>query len=395
MIVTRKNEKKEVSKRIDIYIRRILFFGVCMVCSLLPAQIGKATDVFYDEVSYDEVQKVIDEVVGDENELSFQSMVKKWTSGEVKLSFSSVGNTVLKGFSAKWNESKDVLIKLCSVALIGALFTNFSDIFKNSQIAESGFYVAYLLLFSILTVAFMEATSITEKTLDGLLQFMKALVPTYFMTVTFAAGVSTSLVFYESTLVLISFVDIFLIHVVLPMIRIYFVFVLISNLVKEDMLSKAIELLETGIGWILKTLFGLVVGFHVIQGMIVPVAEYVKTSAVMKTAKAIPGMGNGIGSVAETIFGASILVKNAVGVAGLVVILVICGLPVIQLGAYTLIYQVSGAVLQPISEKRMLECIGGTSKAVKFLLYTLITAAVLFLFTIAIITNSTSLKLKG
>ena len=33
------------------------------------------------------------------------------------------------------------------LGLIGAVFANFSSIFSNSQIAETGFYVTYLLMF--------------------------------------------------------------------------------------------------------------------------------------------------------------------------------------------------------------------------------------------------------
>lgn len=343
------------------------------------------------DISYDEIQSVIDEVMGKNNTtFQFEEQVNQWMSGEESLSLESVIQSILNSIQMKWRENKNLIVQLFSIGMMGALFANFSDIFRSSHLAETGFYVAYLLLFTILTTAFLTASTLASHTLNSLLDFMKVLVPTYFITVTFSSGVATSMAFYEVTLVIITIVDLVLIHIIIPMIQFYFVLNLANNLMKEDKLSKGVELLELLLGWGMKTIFGLVIGFQVIQRMIVPVVDAVKTSAVLKTAKAIPGIGNAFGSVAETIVGAGVLIKNSVGVAGLIVIIIICGIPLLQLAFYSILYQASGAILQPISDTRMINCILGTSKAMKFLLYAIATSAVLFLFTIVIITTITT-----
>ena len=132
-----------------------------------------------------------------------------------------------------------------------------------------------------------------------------------------------------------------------------------------------------------------VIGFQAIQGLIVPVADQVKRSTVFKASSALPGVGNAIGSVAETVIGAGILLKNAIGVAGLVVIIVICSIPMVQLTVVTLIYRFSSAALQPISDKRIIECISASAKSAEMLLQCVLVGAILFLLTITIVAIST------
>jgi stage III sporulation protein AE len=184
-------------------------------------------------------------------------------------------------------------------------------------------------------------------------------------------------------------VDFLIIKAVIPLINFYLIIVLANNLSKEDMLSKLAGLLETVISWTLKSLLAAVIGFQAIQGLIVPVADQVKRSAIFKASSALPGIGNAIGSVAETVIGAGVLLKNAIGVAGLVVIIIICLVPIVQLTVVTLIYKFSSASLQPISDKRIVECISASAKSAQMLLQCVLVAAVLFLLTITIVAIST------
>ena len=61
---------------------------------------------------------------------------------------------------------------------------------------------------------------------------------------------------------------------------------LVNNLVKEDLLSKFAELIESIIKWSMKILFIAVVGFNTIQGLIVPSSNTIKKTMAIKFAKA-------------------------------------------------------------------------------------------------------------
>ena len=94
------------------------------------------------------------------------------------------------------------------------------------------------MLFSLLITTFINASRIASSVIGSILDFMKALVPAYFLSIDFVLGSATSLIIMRVALMLITLVDILIIKVVIPMINFYLVISLANNMSKEDMLSK-------------------------------------------------------------------------------------------------------------------------------------------------------------
>ena len=346
-------------------------------------------DSLDNDINYDDIQEVIDNIMEREDGMNFGDYVNKLVSGEEPFSLSAIGSKLIQSIKGEINAHITTFGRLISIALIAAIFTNLSMAFKYHQVSETGYYVTYLLLFGLLISSFINTSNIAATVIGKVLDFMKALVPAYYMSVAFSSGSVSSYAFYKVALIIITLVDLIIIKVVIPLVNFYLIIVLANNLSKEDMLSKLAGLLEIIIKWTLRSLLAAVIGFQAIQGLIVPVADQVKRSALFKASSALPGVGNAIGSVAETVIGAGVLLKNAIGVAGLVVIIIICSVPIIQIVVVTLIYKFSSAALQPISDKRVIECISASAKSSQMLLQCVIVEAILFILSITIVAIST------
>jgi len=360
----------------------ILFF-------LFPAMEVKASETLSREIEYSEIQEVIDDIMSHGNEFDFAGYVEKLVNGDVDFSLPDIGLAAIQAIKGEIKANIGIFGRLISIALIAALFTNVSMAFKNNQVSETGYYVTYLLLFGLLVSTFVTASKIASTAIQSVLTFMKVLAPAYFLAVGFSTGSATSMIYYEAALLLITVADIVLIRVIIPLINFYLIVTLANNLSKEDMLSKLAGLFGSIIDWLLKSLLTAVVGFGAIQGLIVPVADRVKRSTLLKASTAIPGVGNTIGGVAETILGAGMLLKNAIGVTGLIVIIAICATPFLKLLMITVIYKAGSAVLQPISDKRIVECVSASAKSSGLLLQSVFVGAVLFLLSITIVAVTT------
>ncbi len=371
------------------YKRIIIGILLMLVLSLCQSKEAKAAAPTAEDIDYAGIQEVIDDIMDQKEAINFGDFVAKLMSGEEAFSITNISNQLLGSVKGEVKANLGTFGRLISIALVAAIFTNLSVAFKNNQVSETGYYVTYLLLFSLLISSFIAASVIASSAIGKILDFMKALVPAYFMSVGFCTGSATSLVFYEAALVIISIVDMVILKVIIPMINIYLIIMLVNNLSKDDTLSKLAGLFETIIKWLLKSLLAAVVGFQAIQGLIVPIADQVKRSALLKASEAIPGIGNTFGSVAETVLSAGVLLKNAIGVAGLIIILVICAVPILKLLILTFIYKFSSAALQPISDKRIIECIGASAKSAEMLLNSVFVGAVSFLLSITIVAVST------
>ncbi len=350
---------------------------------------AEQSEDYLDEINCEEIQQVMEEILK-ETTFDFREAMENAISGQRIISGENLVNAVMQAVRQAFAVEKSMITRILVITVVGAIFVNFSNVFKSSQVADTSFFITYLLLFSAMSVSFYSISQTASAALENLLEFMRALLPSYFIAVTFATSPSASFMFYEIAMVLVVVVEAVMVKVVIPMIHIYFVISLVNYISKEDYLSKAAELLDTVIKWTLRSLLGVTVGYNFIQGMIVPAADYLKNSLVLKTAKMIPGVGNALGSVAESVLGAGVLVKNAVGTVGIVAIVLIMSVPMIKIGFYCILYKLGAAVIQPISDKRILECMEGASKGASLLLYLVFSGSVMFLLMIAIVMASTN-----
>jgi len=309
-----KRKKDGLLKKVLIYIAFMVLLQFPMVAS--AAEKDETSGLNQKDIDYTQIQSVIDQALSEDNNFDFMEYVTDLISGKRTFSITGILDDLKEVVSGEVKSNLSTFTGLISIAVIAAVFTNFSYAFQNMQVAETGFYVAYLLLFSVLTGSFITASTMAAQTISSLLDFMKAMVPAYFMAVAFSTGAGTSMVYYQTTLVLITFVNVLLVKIIIPLINIYLVVTMANNLSKEDMLSKFTELLETIINWGLKTLLGVVIGFNTVQGLITPVSDKIKKSMVLKAAESIPGVGDIFSGAAESVIGAGILLKNAIGVAG-------------------------------------------------------------------------------
>nr|WP_275061393.1 stage III sporulation protein AE [Diplocloster modestus] len=340
-----------------------------------------------DEVEFGDIQQTLDEVLGD-SDVDFEGTVRKVLDGDAKFSLDLVKDLVFGRIEQEFGNNRRMLVQILILVTASAIFMNFANVFENQQIAEVSFYIIYLLLLAILITSFETITKLTTGAIGGILDFMRALIPAYFLTVAVASGGTTATAFYGFTLGLVYLVNWILLNIILPMIHIYVILVLVNNLSKEDFLSRLASLIRSVVEWILKSLLALVIGFSVIQSLIAPAVDAFRVSVLNKTAGIIPGVGGTINAVTEVIIGSSVLIKNSIGVAAMIILLLICLVPVLKLAIYTFLYKLVAAVVQPVSDKRMLGCISCVGEGAKLSMKAIFTAAVLFMVTIAVVSAS-------
>lgn len=301
-----------------------------------------------------------------------------------------LGTAIKDSLFSEIKNSSKMMAQIIVLGLIGAVFSNFSSIFTSSQISETGFFVTYLLLFTFLASSFFASISIAGQVVEAALQFMKVLMPAYFLAVAFAGGSMTSVAVYEFTLGMISIAQWLIFTILIPMVRIYILFVLAGHIAKEDVLSKLTELIHDMIIWSLKTMVGIVLGFHLVQGMVLPYVDSMKNTTLQKLVGVIPGIGQGANAVTQIIMGSGVLIKNTMGAAAVVILLILTAIPVIKLVIMMLLYQLVAAVLQPVCDKRIVSCVSCVAQGHKLLLKIVMTAMLLFVITVAIVCVGTN-----
>ncbi|MCU6760972.1 Stage III sporulation protein AE precursor [uncultured Roseburia sp.] len=300
---------------------------------------------------------------------------KKWV-------FTQIWNLIAKELV----ESKSIFAQLLIMCVAFAVLHNFANVFENSQIHTTCFYMFYMALITLLMRSYLLTHQILTEVLGSLVDFMQAVIPAFCMALMFSSAASTAAVFYQIIVAVIYLIERILLYVIVPGIHIYVVLQMLNHMTGEAMISRITGLLKKFITWGLKIMVAAITGMNIIQSLIAPALDGLKNTAITKTLNMIPGLGGSANAVTSMFLGSAVVIKNGIGVAALIILLVLCLGPLFKMGVLTFLYKVTGAVVQPISDSRVCGCISSVGEGASLLLKVLLAAMMMFMVTIAIIT---------
>lgn len=315
---------------------------------------------------------------------SFKELVLKLVNGENsgdKGVFRDIADIFINSFTAH----KDVVINIIILAVLSAFISSFAPVLNKGMINDTAHMIIEIMLITLLMASFYSAVVTSTDTIQAFIDIYKSLIPAFFSAVTFASGSITSAAYYEVVLIAITFVNDILKNVILRMVKVYLLLGFADLLMKKSPFSQAMELILTVIKWGCRLSLAAFSGVAGLKGMINPISDEAKKSVIYKTLKIIPGIGNGVDTVSSTVAGAGAVIKNAVGVAAIIVIMAVCCMPVMKLVSLTVIFKVTAAAIEPVADKRIVKAVGNISTAIGLLCIITLTAMSLFLLMTAII----------
>lgn len=373
----------------------LIVFG--LGTKIVNAKEDPETDILQDEIQdallaefdFNEIEEKLDRMFPQEK-ITFSDVFSTLMSGNMAETIRIFLRFLTDQISYEFDYNRRSLVYVLMTALTAAVFSNFAGAFKSRQISDISFYIMYMLLITLCLTSFRISAEGLEDRLSALVDFMRVLCPSYFLAVAFASGSVTSLFFYNVILFLIYVVELVIVRFLLPVVNIYIMVRVLGNLTGEDFLSEFADLIRKAVSWILKTLLICVVSVNVVQGLLAPAIDAVKRSALTRTAEALPWVGNAVGGVAEVVLGTAVLIKNGIGMAGAVITIAICAVPIFQMLIMAFMYKLAAALVQPVSDKRITTCISGISEGYEIMVKVIFTSGLLFMITIAIVAASTS-----
>lgn len=350
---------------------------------------------FYNQ---EDVSSLDDELAGIQRKynfsdsLSFQDVLACFMSGDVDgaitKAFQQFYNNILE--EIMWN--RDLIVRVILLIVMASVFNNYSSILKNSFVGEQGFYITYLMIAVILIQSFSLVYGIAEETIYYIRDIMQCLLPAFYLSIVMCAGLTTSQMVNSMFIAMLSLVEHVLLVFILPAIRIYFLIVLLNQINTKDRFSKLTGLMKQGILFILKTITAVIIGLNVVKSMLVPVYENAKYNVLQKGLSMIPG-GTSLTGLSTILVGAGMLIKNSVGITVVIVLLVLSGIPIVKIFVFYLVYRILIALVQPISDNRILAGLQGMCDSTGILLRAASTSVVLSILSIAIVIMSTNVRM--
>lgn len=344
---------------------------------------------------YEEIQDAMDEMMPKDVKISFSDLVGELTEGKLEDVIEHLKLFLMEGIFGEMKSSKKLLLQMLGIVFVSAVFTNFSMAFSKTFIAETGFYLTYMILFTLLLTSFMAASQIASALMGNMMKFMSAFVPVFCLAVTFTGNIQTGIWYQQALVMGITFLEWILSKGVMGLIHAYVLISMVNQLSKEDMLSKCAQLTKTLADWILKTALGVILGLNFVQSLILPAFDTLKNGWAMRVTSAVPGVGDAMGTAMQTVIGSAVLIKNGIGSAGLCILAFLFLIPAVKMAVMALMYMAAQAVVQPVADKRILECLHSISDGILMLLKVEGTVFILFFLSMAMMTSASGAVFGG
>lgn len=341
-------------------------------------------DLILEQFDFNELDNTLKDLFP-ENPPKFRELLGRIISGEDVLDINTLQEIVTSLFAYALKNSRKSLFGMIIVALVAAVFSNISKIFQSRQVSEVSFYVSYLLMIALTLHSFSLMFAWVQDGISKVVSCMSVFCPVYFLAISLAKGSVTAGAFYNLVLFVIYLTEVLLAKILLPLIQIYMMIRILNFLSEEEYLSRFSELIGMLTEWMLKAMLAFISGLNLIQGLIHPAIDTMKRSAVAKGAEAIPGVGDILGGMTEVAIAVCVLIKNGIGMTGAILCVMLCLIPFLQIAVVTFFYKLTAAVLEPISDKRMIGCIEAVGEGSRLLMKAIMTMGMMFLITIAIV----------
>lgn len=331
-----------------------------------------------------EMDEVLDEISLPEN-VSFGDLVLRLVQGE-DIAWGSIGTYIEELVFGQWRANKSFLVEILLLVVGFALLKNFAQVFDQGYVSQVSFLLVYCLLMVLLMKSLFVLNEIVSDTIGTVIDFMTAFIPVFATTMVLVSGNAAAAGFYQTGFLIIYILQWVLGYFLVPFVRVYVVVGLLNQVMDDAPFGKFSELLSTGILWCLKIVTSFVLGLNIIKSAIAPMQDTLARTTIRRSLSVIPGVGSTLSAASDLFLASGGIIRNGVGMAALIVLVMVCAVPLIKLVCMTVLYKVLGAVVEPVADKRISGALHVVAQGSSMLFRILTTCIILIFITVAMTT---------
>lgn len=282
-----------------------------------------------------------------------------------------------------------LLVLIIVIALICALLTNLQRAFNGEGLSNIAYFACYSLIIIIMARSFYIGVDVARSTIKEMTDFMVALIPVLITLIAAAGGFIEASIMDPIILGSITVSANLFMDVIIPIISMSFVLQFVNNLSSEYKIDKLTKLLNQCALWAQGIIMTVFIGIMTVRGMTSKsIDEVTAKTAKFAVDNFVPIVGKSLSDAVATVAGYSFLLKNALSSLGFVIVVVILLFPIIKLIVMIILYKLTAALIEPISDARLVNCINSAGDSLVLVMACLICVSVMFFIMIAILASA-------
>lgn len=278
------------------------------------------------------------------------------------------------------------IISILAIIIIHSILKSISESIENDGVSKLIYYVQYILIVTIIMSNFSDIVLTVQDTTTNLVAFMEMLIPLLITLMMYTGSITTSGMLEPIILFMINFLGNIIQSIIIPLVLVFTSLVIISKISDKVQIDKLSKFLKSGIVGFLGIILTIFVGVVSLEGSLTSSVDGITA----KTAKsivssAVPVVGKILGDAVDSVLGCGIILKNAVGIVGVIIVIGICIMPIIKLTVLTLAYKLLACVVQPVADGKIVSLLDQIGDIFKLLLAILCSIAFLLIIGTALV----------
>lgn len=276
-------------------------------------------------------------------------------------------------------EACSTCVFIVLIALLLSVFQGLSGTTKKVAMIVGAVAVGTLVLTSTDSLIHLGTDTVTQ-----IHEYGKLLLPVITASLASQGGVTASAALYAGTMFFSSVLTALVANVIVPLIYVYIAVCIVDNVMSNECFSGLKHFLKWAITWSIKIVLYACTGYLGISGVISGSTD----AAALKATKiaisgAVPVVGGILSDASETVLVSAGIMKNSVGIYGLIAIIALCVGPFLKIGIHYLLTKLTAAVCSVFSQKQVTKLVNDLSAAMGLILAMTGTVCLLYMISIA------------
>lgn len=272
------------------------------------------------------------------------------------------------------------LISILVIVLIHTILKTLTDDLKENNISKIIYYVQYILIITLIISNFSDILETITTTINNMVGFIHTLIPVLVTLMIYTGSITTSTMIEPIIIFVIQFIANTINSFILPIISVMIVLIIVSKISDQIQINKLTKFMKSSITWFLGIVLTLFVGILSLEGSLTSSVDGI-TAKTTKAAVSnlIPVVGKILGDSVDTVLGCGLVLKNAVGLIGTIIIIGICIMPIIKLATLSIMYSLTSSIVEPIADSKIVKLLEEISGVFKLLLGIISSVSVLLI----------------
>ena len=293
---------------------------------------------------------------------------------------------ILNIFGKEISSCLTTIVGIIVVIVLHGILKSIGDGLKNTSVSQVAYYIQYILIVTIVMTNFADIIKMVRISINNLVCFINMLIPILITLLITTGKITTAGVIQPLIIFITTLIGNLIVDVLIPVILVSTALAIISQISDKIQLDKLSKFLKSGTVWILGVILTIFVGVSSLESSLTSQVDGVSA----KTTKAavsnfIPVVGKILGDAVETVMGCSIVLKNAIGIVGIIIIISICITPIIKLSILMAMYYLCSALCQPIADSKIIKLLSHIGDTYKLLLAVLCSVSVMLIIGVTVI----------